>query len=645
VNDKKAEKMKIALIYPPTADPTAPYLSVPALTGFLRANGVDVLPIDANIEAYDHLLTQQALTSTADRLKHRLKRLNRKSVLKHEENIAWFELTGSRRRAGAIPVKVEDAVSVMRDQSGARFYDPEQYETAASVIEEALHLISAAYTPLTLDFSKYRTPFSLLNRKEIRADAEPDRNPFHEYYCRLVDRLSSEQPDMAGISIVFSGQIQPAYSLAYMLRKNFPGLYLTAGGPAITQVFSRLSDNQLKNAIAPFDSSVLFEGETALLNVISDLKKGRRPQGRIPGERCTDLGTLPPPDFDGLPMDKYLSPEPVLPYDATRGCYWGKCAFCHYGLAETGTAPYRQRPVKNVVSQLHEISSRNSCNLFYLSQDTMSPKYALQMARAVEEATVPWKWASDMRPEAALSPETCRRLHDGGALAFSLGIESGSRRILSLINKGVSLEDMRSAIQNLSGAGIAAECMTFTGFPGETGQEALATIHFIESLRNCISLFICGQFDLVPGSRIARYPRHYGISDIWTVSGDEFIKTLFYEEQIQPISSRDADKVESAIENLSRKYWLHAYPWAGSLSTAHTLLWYQRFGPGIFRHSPEKSFKRNQLDYETDWPTGRRYTRALRSERIEADIWETLIYEKRSVSRDDYHRLAKKIPR
>ena len=244
-----------------------------------------------------------------------------------------------------------------------------------------------------------------------------------------------------------------------------------------------------------------------------------------------------------------------------------------------------------------------------------------------------------------MTPDTCRRLHNGGALAFSLGVESGSRRILSLINKGVSLEEMQSAISSLAGAGIAAECMTFTGFPGETGREALATIKFIESLREKISLFICGRFDLVPGSRIARHPGEYGISDIWTVAGDEFVKTLFYEEQSPSTSERDEHRTESAIEKLSRAYWLHAYPWAGSLSTAHTLLWYKRFGPGIFRLSPERPFQRATSFCETEGSDSRRYKMALRAERQEAGIWETLIYERRSVSRAAYRKLAKDLSR
>jgi hypothetical protein len=64
--------MKIALIYPPAADPTAPYLSVPALTGYLCSNGVEVLPIDANIEAYCRLLRPKPLGELADRIERRL---------------------------------------------------------------------------------------------------------------------------------------------------------------------------------------------------------------------------------------------------------------------------------------------------------------------------------------------------------------------------------------------------------------------------------------------------------------------------------------------------------------------------------------------------------------------------------------------
>ena len=72
--------MKIALIYPPTCDPTAPYLSLPMLTGYLRAQGVEVLPIDANVEAYSRLLSRETLTALAGRVEKRWSKLKRKSM-------------------------------------------------------------------------------------------------------------------------------------------------------------------------------------------------------------------------------------------------------------------------------------------------------------------------------------------------------------------------------------------------------------------------------------------------------------------------------------------------------------------------------------------------------------------------------------
>jgi hypothetical protein len=80
--------MKVALIYPPTADPTMPYISVPILTGYLRAEGVEVLPVDANIEAYDQLLTKDFLTAQTARIGRRLGRLKQKKYLDHADQLA-----------------------------------------------------------------------------------------------------------------------------------------------------------------------------------------------------------------------------------------------------------------------------------------------------------------------------------------------------------------------------------------------------------------------------------------------------------------------------------------------------------------------------------------------------------------------------
>jgi hypothetical protein len=167
-----------------------------------------------------------------------------------------------------------------------------------------------------------------------------------------------------------------------------------------------------------------------------------------------------------------------------------------------------------------------------------------------------------MRPEPVLTPECCRELAAGGALSFAVGIESGSRRILKRINKGIRREAIESAVENLSAAGIAVEWMCFTHFPGETLSEALETLRVIEAQHNNFALLPAA---VQPGLRrqIACRPQDYGINDVWQVAGDDFIKTFLpVKDSFQNI--RRDDRTDAFIHDLSRRYWFHDYPRAGS---------------------------------------------------------------------------------
>jgi anaerobic magnesium-protoporphyrin IX monomethyl ester cyclase len=636
--------MKIALIYPPTADPTAPYLSVPALTGYLRSKGVDVLPLDANIECADLLLRSKSLGQAVQQVERRLARLKEKPFLDHKQQLALVALSRAKEFGRSLPDTIEDAVAVMRDRSGKRFYDPFSYEKALGLIESALALISAAYTPLVLDFNSYRTPFSLLDITEIRRDARPERNPFQAYFSReLCERLDREGVRMAGISVVFPGQIQPAYSLAYILRRRFPRLHITVGGPAITQIFTGLAHDVQRRYLEPFHTAILFEGEAALFDLIISVEKGQQPRGVIRGETGMNLSGLSSPDYEGLPLETYLSPEPVLSYDATRGCYWGKCAFCHYGLSKIGTAPYRERPTGEVVNHLNWMAGQYNCRIFYLSQDTIIPATARRLAQAAGESKSVWRWACDMRPEASLTPACCRQLAQGGLLSLALGVESGSKRVLGLINKGIGRSDIRSAIESLSRAGIAVEWMCFTHFPTETYSEALDTLHFIEEHHHQIALFTCGNFSLVHGSAVAAHPESYGIGEVWQGKGDEFIRTLFHRECTPSKSATDYQNIDAFVDKLSRLFWFHKYPWAGAVSTAHSLLWYHRYGADVFRKLSNVRPPRKRAAISRRLEKTEKIARVCQEN--EENIWHTLIYENRSVRPEDYRRLAAQIPK
>jgi anaerobic magnesium-protoporphyrin IX monomethyl ester cyclase len=203
---------------------------------------------------------------------------------------------------------------------------------------------------------------------------------------------------------------------------------------------------------------------------------------------------------------------------------------------------------------------------------------------------------------------------------------------------------MRDTIVSLAAAGIAAELMCITDFPTETRAEALATLRFIERSRDSVALFICGEFALTRGSAVAARPRDFGVREIWRVAGDELGTGLFYEERrVKHPAQRAA--VDDALCALASGWRLRRYPWAGALSTAHTMLWYARYGPGVFRELAASAPGRFP---GATWRTATaRFDVARVAERSaarEEEIWSELIYDRREVSAASYRELAEASP-
>jgi len=647
--------MKIALIYPPSCDPTAPYLAVPMLTGFLRANGVEVLPVDANVEAYDRLLRPEPLAELRARVERRIGKLERKGALSHVEQRAYLSLWRARGDALAAPDGIAEARAILKDREA--FFDAAKYARAVETIESALRLVSAAHAPLELSFSGYRTPFALTTPEEIAADAGEGRDPFHGYVVdELAPRLREAGVDAVGISVCFPGQLQPAYAFALKLKQLLPGVHLTCGGPGMTQLLIKLSGQDLQRALGPFHSAVVFEGEHSLLNLCHALDEKRSLRGLPnvvhrdpllgakyePGHGSEDLRELPAPDFDGLPLDLYFSPMLTLPYDPTRGCYWGKCTFCHYGLAEVGTASYRERPVERALDHLAALSKKHGTRWFYLSQDSVAPKTLLKLAEGMSARAMDLKWATDLKPEKYLTAERARVLRDGGAVACALGVESAAPRLLDLIDKGAPISTVKSVIHHLADAGVAVEAMCFTDFPTETYAEAMATLQFVEEHKEQIALYIVGEFDLTEGALVAQEPQKFGVRETWHLDGDLLKTGLFYEE-VRPSKRGDEPaRIDRALDELSRGWKLRRYPWAGSLSTAHTVFWYERFGAGVFRVLARKLREVAPFGARAGEARARfDLDEVAASDEREQQIWHQLVREQRHVSRAAYTAMAK----
>lgn len=596
---------KTLLIYVPATDFTQPHPAIPYLAGYLRQQGETVTINDLNIEAYETILSETFLEKCKQKVQHRLAILDKKNTLnflEKKEYLKCLEAMGVNPKT----MKPEQYLKGFREKE--RFYNFKEYQQDCALLLQAFTLISGAYYPTQVEAGGYTNPFFLSSRADIIAQTDGNVNPFIEYYQeKLLPLVTREKPDLIGISVTYHSQVLQMFVVAELLKNHFPGIHICAGGAFLTRLVANMPRKKLKTLFQYLDSIIMYEGETALHKLILHLKTIKEPSAApvpppaIPnliyydrpkydilfpqGEPFVeDLNQLPPPDFDGYPLDHYFSPQVVLPYAPTRGCYWNKCAFCHYGATKEGTAQYRERGIKNVVDDMDFLAHKYKLNHFALSIDVMSPVMALHLAAEISRRQRPYLWNSEIKIEKVFTPENCLKLKQGGCVSVALGLESGNQRILDLIEKGFSPETASTVIQNFANAGISVQVMSFLDFPTETTAEALETIEFIATNKEYISLFTLGNFELLPGSRIYKNPQAYGLTNLHYGEGDEFRVLCLCKEKKASKSESDAYRIDAAYVKMAEGYSGLEFPFVGGVSTNHTFLYFQQYGKDIFKN-------------------------------------------------------------
>jgi radical SAM superfamily enzyme YgiQ (UPF0313 family) len=519
---------KVALVFPPQGHFTQPYLSLPSLAAYLRAHGVQVEQIDASIEAYDHFLSRGRLGLALERIGAgaALAELERKASLGFAEMERYQRLTEIELAGASVAERVEEAKAVLRTRG--EFYDYQRYLWAGRTVEQALRIVSEEFAPTRLTAHG----FTMQNRVERSAEilaALDDRahNPFIEYFERhTLPRLAALDPDLLGISVTFPSQAIPALTLARLVKAWKPGLHVTLGGGLMAYVAEKLSQ---KDAVWRLvDSFVMLEGERPLL-ALCEAVEGKRELGSIenliwrdssgavvrnPHREPLDIKTLPTPDFDGLPLDKYLSPELVLPLAITRGCYWGKCVFCTlYTVIGPG---YRGRTVQQTVADMQHLKTKYGVRHFYLAIEDLPPHMAKALPKAMLAAELDVDWWCDARLEHdVFDQEVCDDLAAAGCRRIAFGYESSSRRVLDAMCKGIDPDASLELIRRARRSGISVTLYCMVGFPTETRAEAEATLATILAHRDLIQEVSVRVFYLDESSEIFKRREEFDIAEVY----------------------------------------------------------------------------------------------------------------------------------
>ncbi|MGE5248053.1 MAG: B12-binding domain-containing radical SAM protein, partial [Verrucomicrobiota bacterium] len=242
------------------------------------------------------------------------------------------------------------------------------------------------------------------------------------------------------------------------------------GGGMFTSWRKRLREAGLRSS--PFHAVGFGPGES----VLAAAAAGTLP----PGERYLEGGEdiCFSPDYGFAELPAYLSPEPVLPVAASRGCYWRKCAFCPEAVAPASR--YRSLEAGRFPALLRELSRRHGVSRFHLTDDAIPPAVLRAIAdRGALLAGLSWHGFARFEP-ILLDSGFVSALRDAGCTMLQLGLESGSQGLLDRLGKGTRVADASRILANLSRAGIGAYVYVMLGAPGETRGDAEATVAFLE---------------------------------------------------------------------------------------------------------------------------------------------------------------------
>jgi radical SAM superfamily enzyme YgiQ (UPF0313 family) len=328
--------------------------------------------------------------------------------------------------------------------------------------------------------------------KYFRPIGLPSLVAYLQQVCQIevvvVDLADKDMPeegdvpdaDVYGVGFV-SCQVQNVRQVVVWLREHRPGRLIIGGGIDVTM--------RTALALQDFDYVVCGEGEVAGANLVRALCEtaNARPAQRVWSAPPGDLTTFPIPAYDVLPgYARYL-------LQTWRSCMFD-CAFCAQkamwpGQARFFTLEWVERTVRRfMVGQ--EI-------VWIDEMMTFRPKRAERIACILCEHGVTWR--GQTRADMLVSVEYLKQMQKYGCHDLALGIESGSQRILDMMDKQITVEQLKRGMRMVQEAGIRLRTYIIRGYPGETEADWELTMSMLLEIKpDSIRVF---DFVPLPGSR------------------------------------------------------------------------------------------------------------------------------------------------
>ena len=548
--------MKTKLVFPGFWTCSAPYLSLPSLTAFLRMHGKDVEQIDLNLEFTDRILSKDFL----DYCLHKYEDI---VEIDDQQVVPYLDAIGKY-----VCENIEEQKNIMRSNEAL---DILVYEKCCYFIAMAFSIINAAFPGEAVDHYTYDSTY---DRDSFSSILKCAQDAYSESTGSLVQLLTSyyiddliDGADLIGISLTGINQIIPSFVLAGMIKKKNPAIKIVLGGSVPTRWFA--DRNNLPNIFEFVDYVIVNEGEVPIVALV-DYLEGRSSIQDVPqlfylndNKEITynnlpisnpEICALPTPVFNKADIGRYLSPVPSLPLLGCRGCYWCKCTFCDHSFVYNND--YRPANVDKVLFDINNYIDEYNVRYINFHDEAMTPSGLLGLSNRLIEDGADIKWSTDARLDRGLTYDILKTAHKAGLSILFFGLESINNRVIKLMNKGTHVDVSKRILTDAKMVGIGAHCFFICGFPTETIEEYQETVDFVIRNKDIIACQGCSEFSLGKHSPIAKEPEKYKIRILDKDYPDS--ASLNYKFERIDVDNEYEEKRKAAYSNVTKHLFTYA---------------------------------------------------------------------------------------
>lgn len=551
-------KPKLFLITPPFTQLNTPYPATAYIKGFLNTLEVPSEQADLGIEVILKLFSKEGLSPLTPRggtfdLSDNAKRIVAlwDEYLKTIDPVIAF-LQGKNPTL-ALQICQEDYLP-----EASRFAQLEELDWAFGTMgthDKAKHLATLYLEDISdfivecvdenFGFSRYaeRLGRSANSFDELYEALQKEPTYIDGILLSILDeKIARIQPELFLISVPFPGNLYSAFRSAQWVKKHYPDIKIAMGGGFPNTELRSLSDPRVFEF---FDFITLDDGELPVELLISNIQNPNTKEfkrtfiledGKVvyknnstrPDYKQSQVGT---PDYSDLLLDQYISViEVVNPMHRmwsdgrwnkltmAHGCYWGKCTFCDISLDYIKI--YEPIAANLLCDRMEEMMTQTGQNGFHFVDEAAPPALMRALALEILRRKLSVTWWTNIRFEKSFSADLCRLLKASGCIAVSGGLEVASDRLLQLIDKGVTVEQVAKVTRNFTEAGIMVHAYLMYGYPTQTVQETIDSLEMVRQLfeAGVLQSGFWHQFAMTAHSPVGLYPEKFGVVPISPLS-------------------------------------------------------------------------------------------------------------------------------